>query len=65
MMSSILNSDFISIRLIVQGMSLENNGIKSRNKKIHSGAYCTYCVDPAVSQILHVWQVNIGNGVYV
>lgn len=28
MMSSILNSDFISTRLIVHGISLENNGIR-------------------------------------
>lgn len=37
-MSSILNSDFISIRLIVQGMSLgEKYKIRKENQKFPSG----------------------------
>lgn len=57
MMSSILNSDLISVRLMVQGMSLEKGGRKKKNKKMLNGKnerLDTCCVEPGDCNILHV-----------
>ena len=66
MMSSILNSDFISVRLMVQGMSLENKRAeKNNNKEIHNTIiirFYTCCLEDADSSARV--KVNVGIGAY-
>lgn len=57
MMSSILNRDFISMRLIVQGMSLK----KSEKKKNYKNGYKLYWT--CWQWLMQAWQVNAGDGV--